>query len=127
MVAKALHPDQERLLDGVRDGLRHLGTDVEERRMFGGITMMLDGNMLCCVARTGLMVRVGAESEAEALAHPSAQPCMGTGRRMAGFIMVDHDGLATRKDVVYWLGLARAYVRTLPPKTSATPGLRSKP
>ena len=77
---------------------------------------MLNGNMLCCVARQGLMVRVGAEGEAAALARPAAQPCMGTGRRMAGFVMVDHDGLATPQDVVSWLRLAHAYVKTLPPK-----------
>lgn len=116
MIAMQLPLDQEHLLAMVRNELRHLSESFDERRMFGGITMMVNGNMLCCVARKGLMVRVGAEGEAEALTHPSAQLCMGTGRRMTGFIMVDHDGLTTPQDVAFWLRLARTYIRTLPPK-----------
>ena len=117
MPAKStLQPDQARLLGTVRGELSRLLPACDERRMFGGVTIMLNGNLLCCVARQGLMVRVGAEGEAAALARPAAQPCMGTGRRMAGFVMVDHDGLATPQDVVSWLRLAHAYVKTLPPK-----------
>jgi hypothetical protein len=94
--------------------------------MFGDVTMMLNGNMLCCVAKQGLMVRVGAQGEA-ALSHPSVLPCMGTGRRMAGFVMVDHDGLATPQDVASWLRLARAYVMTLPPKAPGKSTLSKEP
>jgi TfoX/Sxy family transcriptional regulator of competence genes len=116
-----MSPDQEHLLAAVRDGLRRLTGTFDERRMFGGVTMMVNGNMLCCVARQGLMVRVGAEGEAAALARPAAQPCMGTGRRMAGFVMVDHDGLATPQDVAEWLRIAYAYVKALPPKPVGRP------
>lgn len=31
--------------------------------MFGGITFLHCGNMLCCASRKGLMARVGAEAE----------------------------------------------------------------
>jgi TfoX/Sxy family transcriptional regulator of competence genes len=37
---------------------------VTEKRMFGGITFLLNGNMLCCASKQGLMVRVGKEAEA---------------------------------------------------------------
>lgn len=119
MPAKPLPADQEHLLSVVRDALRRMVGSFGERRMFGGVTVMLDGNMLCCVARRGLMVRVGAAGEAAALARPAAQPCMGTGRRMPGFVMVGHDGLATPQDVGSWLRLAHAYVKSLPPKPAA--------
>ena len=54
-----------------------------QKRMFGGITFLVSGNMLCCATRTGLMVRVGAAAQAEALASPFWRPCLGAGRRMA--------------------------------------------
>ena len=86
------------------------------KRMFGGLTFMLSGNMLCCVSEKGLMVRVGAAAEAEALAKPHATPCLGAGRPMAGFIMVASPGLVADADLKDWLGRALRYVEALPPK-----------
>ena len=40
-----------------------------ERRMFGGVTFLLNGNMLCCVSPRGLMVRVGKDGEPTLDAH----------------------------------------------------------
>jgi TfoX/Sxy family transcriptional regulator of competence genes len=45
---------------------------VSEKRMFGGVTFMLNGNMLCTVFEEGLMLRVGKDAEAAALARPFA-------------------------------------------------------
>jgi hypothetical protein len=87
-----------------------------EQRMFGGVAFLLGGNMLCCASRKGLMVRVGRQAEAAALNRPFAAPCLGTGRPMPGFLMVDPPGLATEADLDGWIDLARAYVSALPPK-----------
>jgi TfoX N-terminal domain len=91
---------------------------VTEKRMFGGITFLMNGNMLCCASKQGLMVRVGKEAEAAALSQPSARPCLGTGRRMAGFIVVEPAGIAESTALSLWLELARAYVSGLPPKVA---------
>lgn len=87
-----------------------------EKRMFGGTTFLLDGNMLCCASSKGLMVRVGRDAESDALSRPNAQPCLGTGRRMAGFIMVGFRGLSDDSDLFAWLAMAMNYVSSLPPK-----------
>lgn len=89
---------------------------ITEQRMFGGITFLLNGNMLCCASKQGLMARVGKDAEAEALSRPHAQPCRGAGRRMAGFIMIEPTGIAEPKALSHWLDLARAYVARLPSK-----------
>lgn len=104
------------LVERVREGLSEVAASLSEKRMFGGTTFLLNGNMLCCVSRTGLMVRVGAQGEAQALESSFAKPCPGAGRRMAGFIIVDYDGLGSKESVTSWLGRARRYVETLPPK-----------
>jgi hypothetical protein len=93
-----------------------------EKRMFGGITFLVNGNMLCCASKQGLMVRVGKEAEAAALSRPFARPCLGTGRRMAGFIMIEPAGIAEPTALSQWLDMARDYAGRLPPKgVSAEP------
>ena len=86
------------------------------RRMFGGITFLLDGNMLCCASRKGLMVRIGAAAEPRALESPHASPCLGTGRPMPGFVMIEPSGIVADDDLMRWIAMARAYVEKLPPK-----------
>jgi hypothetical protein len=92
---------------------------VTERRMFGGTTFMLNGNMLCWAGRSGLMVRVGREGEAAALTAPFTGPCLETGRPMGGFVMVKHLGIAEDASLAHWLDFARAYVTALPAKAGA--------
>lgn len=120
----------EILVDRVRHRLE--GRPVTTRRMFGGLTFMLNGNMLCCVSKKGLMARVGAKAEPTAIRRPHAAPCLGAGRRMAGFILVEPTGVAAESDLEAWLDMALAYVGALPPKvgksTSRTmSGARSTP
>lgn len=87
-----------------------------EKRMFGGLAFMLDGNMLCCASKSGVMFRVGKGAEPAALARPNAKPCLGTSRPMAGFILVDHRGLELDAVLSEWIELAKAYVQTLAAK-----------
>jgi TfoX/Sxy family transcriptional regulator of competence genes len=101
------------------------GRPVTARRMFGGLTFLLNGNMLCCVSEKGLMARVGAKAEPVALERPYAAPCLGAGRRMAGFILVEREGLTTDADLAAWLDMALAYVAELPAK-SPKPAGRSR-
>ncbi len=91
-----------------------------QQRMFGGVAFMMNGNMLCCASNKGLMVRVGAVGEEEALSRPHAQHCLPAGRPMTGFILVDPDGVADEDDLSEWLALARRYVESLPPKKPKT-------
>jgi TfoX/Sxy family transcriptional regulator of competence genes len=90
-------------------------TDVSERRMFGGLTFMVGGNMSCGVNGDELIVRLDPEREEEALARPHARPMDLTGRRMRGFITVHPDGLKGRQ-LDHWVQEAIARAESLPPK-----------
>ncbi|MGR8935161.1 MAG: TfoX/Sxy family protein [Gammaproteobacteria bacterium] len=103
------------LEDRIRNSLT--GLPISEKRMFGGVTFLLNGNMLCCASKQGLMVRVGKDAEPQALANPMAKRCEGTGRPMPGFISIEPDGISQDDILADWLAMARAYVSTLPPKT----------
>lgn len=48
--------------------------DVVEKRMFGGLAFMVGGNMCVGIIGNDLMVRVGPEGDAEALARPHVRP-----------------------------------------------------
>ena len=105
----------EGLVEILREDLAHT-VNITEKRMFGGLCFMLNGNMLCGVHKNGGMFRVGKELEAEALAFEGARPMDFTGRPMAGFIDVDDDLLGDDDRRLRMLALAQAYVGAIPAK-----------
>ncbi len=92
--------------------------NVEQKRMFGGTCFMVNGNMLACVSKRGLMARVGKDQEADALSRPHASPCEPAGRPMPGFIRVEPEGIQSDDDLKRWVDLARNYVCALPPNAA---------
>ena len=90
--------------------------DVAEKRMFGGIAFMLRGNMCGGVTGSDLMVRVGPDGHADAIAQPHARAMDFTGRPMKGFVFVHADGIETPEELDHWIGRARRFVDSLPPK-----------
>ncbi len=61
---------------------------ISERKMFGGISLMLGGKMCVGVIGDDLMVRVGPDSYEEALAAPHTREMDFTGRSLRGFVYV---------------------------------------
>lgn len=97
-----------RLLDGT--------TGLEERKMFGGLSFLVHGNMSVGVSGDELMVRVGQNRDEEALARPGSRPMDFTGRRMRGWITVAPEGFARDPDLGWWVDAGVAHARSLPPK-----------
>ncbi len=90
--------------------------DVVEKKMFGGIAFMVRGNMCVGVNQDNLMLRVGPDQYAAALAREHARPMDFTKRPMKGFIYVDQAGLETDEDLAEWIEWGLRFVLTLPPK-----------
>ena len=84
--------------------------------MFGGLCLMLDGNMVCGTYREGGMYRVGKANEAAALAVPHVRPMAMTGRAMPGIVDVDREAITDPGLRARLLGLALDFVGTLPAK-----------
>ena len=87
-----------------------------EKKMFGGIGFLLNGNMACGVHKDYLIVRVGPAKYAAALARPHTRPFDMTGRPMAGWVMVEPPGCATGQALKAWLEEGLAFARSLPEK-----------
>jgi TfoX/Sxy family transcriptional regulator of competence genes len=107
----------EKLATHVRSALAG-ASPVREIKMFGGLGFMLNGNMIAAASDRGLLVRVGEQHEAEALARPGAQLMVMNGRAMKGFVRVTT--ALDARSVKSWLRLARSFVDTLPAKTTTT-------
>ena len=87
-----------------------------EKKMFGGVGFMLDGNMACGVNKDDLIVRVGPEQYAQAVIHPNTRPFDITGRPMNGWVMVGPDGVDADEALQEWVAQGINFARTLPPK-----------
>lgn len=105
----------EALADRVRDALSGRES-VTERRMFGGIVFMLEGNMAVGVAGEELMVRLGPEEAERALAEPHARPMDMTGRPMKSMILVAPEATADDEDLASWVDAGADFAASLPPK-----------
>lgn len=91
--------------------------ELDEQKMFGGTCFMLNGNMVAGTSSKGeILIRVGKDGMAAALARPHARPMVNGERTMQGFIWVHPDGIRSDADLKAWLDFAEAYVATLPPK-----------
>ena len=89
---------------------------VAERKMFGGITFLLRGNMCCGVHREALIARLGPEEAGKALAEPHTRVFDLTGRPMKAWVLVEPPGLAKKAELAGWVDRAAAYAGSLPPK-----------
>jgi TfoX/Sxy family transcriptional regulator of competence genes len=105
----------ENLAQRVRDQLGRT-TNIEEKRMFGGVAFLLNGNMLVGVLKDELIVRLGPESWAEALHESHVRAFAVTGRAMKGWVLVEPDEIDEERQLADWIERARAFVETLPAK-----------
>ena len=98
----------EEILEG-RPGL-------QQKKMFGGIGWMLNGNMCVGVYKHWLITRVGESASAKVFKEKHVKPMDITGKPMKGWAMVAPEGVAEDGDLKRHTELAIAFVKTLPTK-----------
>src|SRR5262245_4283469 len=89
---------------------------LSEKRMFGGLAFLIDGNMACGVNKTALVVRFDPAIHADVLAEPGARDFDLSPRPMKGWACVDPDGYRTDVDLERWVERGLSFARGLPPK-----------
>lgn len=105
----------ESLAARIRDALERRA-DINEKRMFGGVGFLLNGNMLVGVSKDSLVVRLGPDHYEDALAGPHVREFDITGKPMKGWIMVEPEGVEDDETLAEWLDRAIKFVITLPKK-----------
>lgn len=105
----------EGLAQRVREALEeHPGLD--EKKMFGGLSFLLNGNMACGVIGEDLIVRVGPHGYEEALREAHTRAFDFTGRPMSGWVVVAPEGVAEDDRLEQWVLRGVSFASTLPAK-----------
>lgn len=106
--------------EGLARRIRLLMSDTEgvtERKMFGGLAFLANGNMaIAASSHGGLLVRVDPAQTDELLASPGVQMMEMRGRPMPGWLRVPAESVTTDPELSAWVERSTAYAVILPPK-----------
>ena len=107
----------EELAERVRRLLApHAG--VTERKMFGGLAFLVDGNMAVAASgQGGILVRVDPAASDRLLSTTKAHPMVMRGRPMEGWLRVDREDLREKRQLARWVERGVSYAHSLPPKS----------
>jgi TfoX/Sxy family transcriptional regulator of competence genes len=105
----------ESLAARIRDALAQ-AKGIEEKKMFGGVGFLLNGNMLVGVWKDSLIVRLAPDDASAALQELSVRVFDITGTPMRGWVMVEPEGVEEDEQVKKWIERATKFVCKLPAK-----------
>jgi len=86
--------------------LKKRGVVFQEKKMMGGLAMMVDEKMCVGVVKENLMVRLDPDLYEDALTRRGCKPMDFTGKSMKGFVFVEPEGVDQEEDLDYWIELA---------------------
>ncbi len=104
-----------KLADRIRKKLPR-GKVFEEKKMFGGVGYLLNGNMCVGIWKESLIARLGPEGGEKALQEPFVKEFDITGRPMKGWVMVLREAIEDDDQLSGWIYLAVNFVGKLPKK-----------
>lgn len=106
--------------ENLANRLRDLLADedaVTEKKMFGALAFLLNGNMSVSASRSGgLLVRVDPAETDACLARPHTSLMEMGGRSMQGWLIIEPEGLKTKSQLAAWVRRSITFVRKLPAK-----------
>ena len=89
---------------------------IAEKKMFGGICFLLNGNMIMGASWRHLMVRVGKEAHEATVQRPGVRPMEMKGRVFTGYVKVDPSVLSDDALLEAWVRAAVEHGKKLPAK-----------
>jgi len=108
-------PFNETIAARIRDALARK-KNIEERKMFGCVCFMLNGNALAGVWKDMLIARLGPDEGEAALREPHVRAFDITGRPMRNWVVVESEGVEDDDQLKGWIQRATKFVKTLPGK-----------
>ena len=105
----------ESLAARIRDALARR-KNIEERKMFGCLCFLLNGNALAGVWKDRLIARVGPDEGEAALLEPHVRAFDITGKPMRNWVLVEPEGIEDDSQLKDWIERATKFVKTLPKK-----------
>jgi TfoX/Sxy family transcriptional regulator of competence genes len=106
----------EDLADRLRACL-HGQPGLTEKRMFGGLAFLVNGNMaVSASSQGGLLLRVDPDDSERLTGEPQVERFVMRGRAMDGWLRVDSSAVETEEELRRWVSHGTAYAQSLPPK-----------
>ena len=91
---------------------------LSEKKMFGGLAFLINGNMaIAASCQGGILVHVDPGKTEELIQSTTAQMMEMRGRSMKGWLRVATDVVNDEDSLAYWAKSAVDYAGSLPPKT----------
>ena len=88
-----------------------------EKRMFGGLAFLIQGNMaVSASSQGGLLLRINPAMAPSLLTHSHVRPFEMRGRSMDGWLHVGAEAVDDENELRRWVSHGVAYARSLPPK-----------
>jgi TfoX/Sxy family transcriptional regulator of competence genes len=108
-------PFNEKLADRVREIIAETQTDVEEKRMFGGLCFMVNGKMCVGVESERMMIRFDPVRTEEIMEIDGVGPMDFTKRVMKGFAFVESRVLKSDKNLRRFVDMALEFNKQAKP------------
>ncbi len=106
----------EDLADRIRAEMQNQD-GVTERRMFGGLAFMINGNMAVGASgQGGLLLRVDPGETDSVVREDGVARFEMRGREMDGWVRVDPSAIASDQELTRWVQVGVDYAASLPPK-----------
>ena len=100
----------EYLADRIRQSLKEKKvTNVEEKKMMGGLTFMVNDKMCVGIIKDELMARIDPEWHDEAITLNHCRTMDFTARPMIGYVLISTDGIDNTDDLEFWIERALLY------------------
>ncbi len=105
--------------EGLAQRIRKLVADrsgLTEKKMFGGVSFLIQGNMACGVLKDEMIVRIDPEQHDAAVAKPHVRTFDYAGHPMQGWIFVGPAACASEVGLKEWVDTGIRYALSLSPK-----------
>jgi TfoX/Sxy family transcriptional regulator of competence genes len=106
----------ENLVNRVREALIAV-ENLEEKKMFRGVTFMINGKMCVSIGDDELLCRIGPDMHETSIEKNGCRSMIMKGRELKGWVLVSEEGLKTKKDLDHWINLALEFNK----KAKSTP------
>lgn len=90
--------------------------NIVEKKMFGGVGFLLNGNLCVGIWKDSFVARVGPEQYKTALTLPHVKKFDITGKEMKGWVLVKSEGVETDEELAKWIKLSVKFASSLIPK-----------
>ena len=94
----------EKLADRIREALQHL-PKIEEKKMFRGVTFMVDGKMCVCVSGDEMMCRFDPVLQDRVAEKKGFRAMIMKGREYKGYGYISPEGIRSKRDFDHWINL----------------------